>query len=1074
VSTLTRILATFVFATFTVGPVSAATVFQSANVVAQATGSVQGTAVTSQGAPIPGANVNLSGPHSYSTTTDATGAFSIPNIVPGIYRLTVTKPGYQTAQNDIAVVAGAPQVVGVTMPAATFTTLRTIAHVSVNGRGVFNTSTASVNTLTSADFQDQGQFQVDQTLDEIPGLQIASPSSSANGGGGIRVPSIRGALSDETATLIDGHPLAVVDYGDYVTTFLLAPVFSDFEVIKGPGAMSPETNYAIGGTLNMHTKDPTLTFTPDYTFGYLSNGSVEYNMGVSDTILNGRLGFVVDLAGLAGCGEQEACMRNQSTYFNPESAGAVIGYSGGYSGNIAGFNDSKAYFGDTESYGYLRQGLVACCYQFNGYDDLYADLFKLQYHFSDTTRATVSFLSDEAYEDQDANTASTLMPVTFAPASGHGYNGSFAPGTQYWQAYSGPYDGPGGTADETNSEPIVQAEIASAIGDNTVLARYYHASINRTIDEGTDSPFVPDLADYTYYGVNQEGSNYTTYNGTNEPTALFDYFRQYELDRLNGYSFEFTHPYAEGDEFTLSAESTVYQTDGVGYIEGCSPGYNSAGQFVSFSYAATSGGGCPNLGYLTPGTVGSGAGATQATTLPIPGIGTISTTVPGGSSQIMNTYMFRDITNITQTLQFTVALYENTYHNTYANECLFTPGWYGATKNSSASPTVPNSNLGEPGATCAPNGSNVLPYYDATTATWLPGWVTDTQRHFDDRFALEWRPHPNLAVRLAAGSPEYLAELTKPTGYYASCTATCQSLTVNYNNPNLVPETSFGYDIGADYRFHDNDTFLSVDLYSTNLFNHFVTALNYSGFTIPYFAASGGCNVAAGCPVYFTENENLSNARFQGIEAVLKHIPQYGFGWRAQGSLEHAYAYNIPANFYCTFTSSTAKPCVPANYNTNLSIIAGQNFTGNGGGADTGYYSTACGYQNPSFSSTCSNSLNGFSNTSIPYLTGNAEINWTGHSGMKVLLGSTLFGKNNSWNAPPFWETYASLRVPLNSALSFQVSGYNIFNALPGYYEYLGTGVQQPLADGQQAVTVENQLGPAVYTFELTKTFDGP
>ncbi len=1039
-STLTRILAALLFATLTVGPVSAATVLHGANVVAQASGSVQGTATSSEGAPISDASVSLVGPQTYTATTDAQGAFTFANVVPGIYRLTVEKPGYQTAENDIAVVAGAPEIVSVSMPVATFTTLRTIAHVSVSGHGTFNTSTAAVNTLTSQQFEEQGQYSVNHTLDQIPGLQISYPTSSANGAsaGSIVVPNIRGGLSYETATLIDGHPLAVVDYGDYVTTFLNSYLFSNVDVIKGPGAMSPQTNYAIGGTLNFRTKDPTLAFTPDYGFGYISDGGTYYHFGVSDTVLNGRLGFVVELAGVNDPG----LMHNQRTYFNVgPGPNGVIGWNG-TTGNVAGYNDSHEYLGNTETAPYSAQGLVACCYTYNGYFNQYAELMKAQYHLSDYTRATVTYFVTESYADQNANTAATLQPDVFLPASGHGYSGSLAPGTNFWGPSGGPYPGStGGTESEVNSEPVVQAEIQSTIGENTILARYYHADMNRLIDGGTDSPFVPVVQTYTYYGVNHESSNYRTYNGVAEPTAFFSYYRQFELDKLNGYTFEFTHPYGEGNDLTLSAESTDYQTNGVGSLSGCSPNYNSAGQFVGLYY----GGGCTR--------------ATGFSTQPYPGLSAPSTSVPGGSSQIMNTYMLRNVLNINPTLQWTATLYENTYNNTFASECLYTRGWYSQTAL----------NLNQPGASCSPYGNNVV-------------WTTTHQQHFDERTALEWRPDPNLAVRLSAGSaiaPEYLAELTRPNAPIV-CTA-CQSVTVTHSNPNLVPETSFGYDLGADYRFADGDTYGSVDLYYTNLFNHFITAINFSGILL---TPTDGCANPT-CPVYYSQNENVSNSRFEGVEVGLKHVPVKGFGIDLAASLEHAYAYNLAPNFYCTFIPTGSHPCIPATYNTNLNIISGGQFEGNASFVGSyycppGYFSGPPAappgkyYHNVNFPGACSDSPNGFSNTNIPFLTGHAELNWSAPSGWRAVLGSTFLGKNNSFNSPPFWITYASLRVPLNHALSLQISGDNIFNALPGYYEYIGTGVNYGLANGQQAASIENQLGPAVWHVELTKTFGGP
>ena len=60
--------------------------------------------------------------------------------------------------------------------------------------------------------------------------------------------------------------------------------------------MSPQTNYAIGGTVNFRTKEPTYHPTPEYTLGFDSRGGTYSNFGFSNTI--GRLGFVVDVATL--------------------------------------------------------------------------------------------------------------------------------------------------------------------------------------------------------------------------------------------------------------------------------------------------------------------------------------------------------------------------------------------------------------------------------------------------------------------------------------------------------------------------------------------------------------------------------------------------------------------------------------------------------------------------------------------------------------------------------------------------------------------------------------------------------
>ena len=95
-------------------------------------------------------------------------------------------------------------------------------------------------------------------LDQIPGMQISYPGSAANGAstGAITFPNIRNGLSYETATLIDGHPLSVGLYGDYVTTFLESGAAAVGRSHQGPGATAPQVNYAINGTVNFRTKDP--------------------------------------------------------------------------------------------------------------------------------------------------------------------------------------------------------------------------------------------------------------------------------------------------------------------------------------------------------------------------------------------------------------------------------------------------------------------------------------------------------------------------------------------------------------------------------------------------------------------------------------------------------------------------------------------------------------------------------------------------------------------------------------------------------------------------------------------------
>ncbi|HUA08182.1 MAG TPA: carboxypeptidase regulatory-like domain-containing protein [Candidatus Acidoferrales bacterium] len=1017
---LTSILATFMIVAFAVGPVSAATVPNPPVTVAQnATATVQGIVKDDSGAPIAGAHVELRGPQTYATDSDSTGAYSIGDVAPGVYVLAVSKPGYQSAtESDFTTLAGQTQSVQITMHAQTFTSLRTIATVRAFGQSTFNTSTAAVNVVNAQTFVNQAQPQVGFVLNQIPGVQNTLPTSSANGAvpGAITVPNIRGALSNETASLIDGHPLAVGDYGDFVTTFLSSYLFDTIEVIKGPGAMSPETNYAIGGTVNFHTKDPTATFTPDYTFGVDNFGGTYFNFGVSDTI--GRLGFVVDVAGL----NEPSALSGKSTYFQVYGNNGVANWNG-TSGTNVSYSSTYAsqYVPGSNSKVNSLYGLLACCYtygpNYNGLDEL----FKLRYKFSSATTATVSYLGGQTYADQNENTGSEVIPSVFNPAGLNTTNAIYQAAAATYSSTTLPAKTaltiPNGvypqTAQEIDNEPIFQAEVRTLVGQDTLLARYYHASIDRLIYEGNPNPATPVLGVYQLYGVSPASSSAcaattcppVVYTGQSVPMAFFDWYNQWEEDRLNGMSAEYDHSYGDGNDLTLSIDQT---------------NASSTAGSQEFNYDSN----------VVAGTTTWAPPTTNSACLPS-GVSSIvcepSVSNPQGTSQVFTTIMARNIWNVSPKINFIATLYDNLYQNTFPYECL--------------------SSSGALTSFCATNGSNAE-------------FTTNHTSHFDERFALEFRPENNLAIRLSAGSaisPPYLSLLSKVNSAL-SCSNTSLTCTYSSNNPNLLPETAWGYDVGADYSLKGTATVISVDGYLTNLYNHFLTeeaGVGTCGVTAGYT-----CTTAANTgayPIYESLNTNLNNARFEGLEFSVKRTVPVGLGFSLSGAVQHAYAYNLPVNFYCQ-NLAAGVPCTPANYNVNLPIIAGENFTGNTFGTLENLAGTA------------SIGGSGFSNTAIPYFQGDFEANYTTPGGIYALIGETVYGKNNGYNLPPFGIGYASIRVPLNKTVSFQVSGWNIFNAWTGDVPVIGGGLAYPLANGGLGATIANTVGPATYRFQLTKT----
>jgi outer membrane receptor protein involved in Fe transport len=920
------------------------------------TGSLTGVLTDGSGHPVAGASIELRGPQTYATTTDANGAFTIANAVPGTYALAASKPGYRrSTQSGVVVYAGITTRVAASLLTATLQTIASVKSTTSNGPS-FNTTPAAVSVVTQQTFQNQAQTQVFQILNQIPGVQISLPGGSANGAapGSVTVPTIRGSASYETATLIDGHPLAVASYGDYITSYLSSFMFGSVEVVKGPGADAVTVNDAINGTINFRTKDPTALPVPDYQIGFTTNGGTYANIGLTASTLDGRLGYVFAVSTLNDPGPQNG----KQVLVDPSN-----GFLGNAKGPLLSGNATYTNIGNTESNIQTGYSLLACCYTLLSSFGNTSTLMKLRYRVSPSTTVTVSYLDGWTTADQNNNTGN-FTNATFLPGSG--YKGALAPGPQEVM-----YLYAGAPNNEVNNEPMFQAEASTALGNDTILARYYNASIYRETQQGTAAD-VLNPYQLTIYGTSNGISK--PFDGLTTPVYFSDYFNESELDKLNGWSFEYDHPFNQN---TISFSVDQANTNSVSYE--LEPTYS-----------------------------------------------TIS--IPQGSSQLFTTLLLRGNFQLTPTVSAMVADYDNIYRSTYPVSCPFLDGF----------------------SNCAIDGSNV-------------DFATTTTSHNDPRMGVVWQPHSNLAVRFAAGSaiaPPYLYLLSQITAPDASYDPATRIATLTKNSGQLLPETAFGYDLGADYRLHDGWTVLSGDVYDNNLFNHYFGETLYSGLTCAQVSytcvnsADPSMKAPGNTPIFYALNTNISNFRYQGIELELKRIPPVGWGFDLAGALQRGYFYNLPKYFYC---SSPGPNC---QYNQNLNIIANENLNGEGIGSVS--YSPYFG-----FGSTI-DALN----TRIPYAQGNVSLSYTFKNHAFVMLGTTYYGNNNSFNEPPFGYGYFTVRYPFTASLALQISGNNIWNAWPGVVPIYGSGVAIPLANGGTAATYGNVLGPAIWSFILTKGFN--
>jgi len=1027
VQLLLRAVAMTLAVTLAVGPISVATASAADRIIAQANqmGTVHGAVTENTGAPIPGATVTATGPVVKSTVTGGDGTYSL-SLPPGVYNLNATKTGYESAtQTDYVILAGASGLLNVSLVAITLTSLREIGRISVSrGRSTFNSSPASVAIISNQAFADQGQLQVARILDQTPGIVIEHPGTSSNNAvpGAITFPAIRGGLGFETASLLDGHPLAVQTFGDYVTTFLNSDVMQGVELIKGPGAAAPEINYAVNGTVNFRTLDPTSKPSGSVKVGMDSYGGQFSNFKYSNTFGN-KFGFVLDYAINGSPGPLQNTRQNVpvgSWFLNCPTI-AATGPAPTCQA-VSGFQ-TNAFSGaptSIQNNPFQAATAVACCVQFSSTYNNKTELVKLRYNISPATVATVSYLGSQTWADQNGNTSiqfnnvfcpGNAAPVTQASCTtSNGYTGPITPGNMVTTAQSVFFP----PEFEINNEPIFQAELRSSIGRDTILGRYYTASINRTLQDSFSNPLSPFSLTMTINGVLKlcppsavattcaAGSAVNTVFN-NVPVAVTqtgDYFEQTEEDKLHGASFEYDHYMGDsGNVLSFSYDQVNANTDSYS-VSGASP-------------------------------TTCAAGSCAANTTPIfPSI-----SIWGGSSIKYTTALVRGIFQLGPKLNVTLSNYFDGYSQTFTSN----------------------------------GGANTTTFPFAATT-----FQTITYGRYDGRLGIAYRPNGNMSWRFSAGSavaPPYLnlldsgasAAIPKLDTTASGCNSLCAKNTEKTGT--LRPETSFGYDVGADMRLSkDGLTVLSFDGYLNNLQNQFITTTTFQNGTVTVCNGNNAAGIAFGpapcatgvtpvgpVPLFTSGSLNLANSRYMGVEMKITRDPLIGFGGTFQMALIRAYPYNLSPCLYSTTVVAGVQNCNGVQ-NTNLGIISGANFFASG----------------PSGSGT----FNVISNHGIPYSQGYSDIHFRTPRGGYVSFGAQYYGPNNSLNLPAFATANASARFPIYDGSWFgQVSADNLFNAYPSSFGSQFAGVAIPLINGKFGLTNANTLGPTVLRFTLTKKF---
>lgn len=911
---------------------------------AQSSGVTQitGIVVDTQRHPVANAQVRLSGLVSKSTVTASDGSFAFLNVPSGAFRLDISKGGFNPAtQDDIIAVAGSTTSLSFTLQSASLTSLTIIGSVSVSthtGANAINTTPASIVDVPASTFTDQGQLSVNQVLNEEPGITIGVPGGfRSNGSSPLEcgVPSVRGGLPYETESLIDGHPISLGQQGFFSPSFISPYLLQNVEVVKGPGATSPSINYAINGTVNYRTLEPTLKVEESVDAGEDQYGGNFANFRATGTLPGDRLSYAFDY--------ETQGTQGFSRGLSTPAIFCAIGPATLNGSPINQFGGQLVLGGNPQIYNSfsVTTDWLVCCHTLQQDFNERNELGKIRYAFTPSTTLTVTWLGGQSI---GVNTlwGTPCADTTFLPPTGSGYTGAIPAGFMGTIFQEGYPDGGLGIQD-TN---LFETEFHMPLGNTaTLLLRQYSSSIQTFSggpgDSGTTAAGIQSFTRAIYGGVYFAGaSTPTIFNGQTVTLTAQEYLEVRSYNDLEGYTAEIDKQ-AGNDLLSLSYDEEQTST------------------LATSDYWA------------------------DANTV----------NVPSGSSQTFRSVMARGQFELGTRLNGTLSDNFGSYTDIYSQDA---------------------------GAT----------FQSATHTYQAP------------RLSLTWRSNANESIRAAVGTsiaPPYIALLNNDLTVNPGGSQPARFFCETGNSGDVLPETAFGFDVGLDTRLHSRSTVLSIDAYQTLLHNQFLSETTLDG---TYTCLPGQGGLACGgyantAPLYVTKTANLGHSEYEGVELSLHRSPARGWGYRIQGSLMRAFAYDLPAGFYNTPTGPNT---------TNLGILPGTNFRGGG------FYSA-------------------LGQASMPYSMGYGEINFSGRNGQFFLAGMTYYGPNNSYNEPAFEVVTVSYNQPLTRRTSLQLSIYNLTNAYPAIYSLPqtapGVGILTPLANGQLGWGTADVVGPSTARLTL-------
>src|SRR6202171_1452966 len=238
---------------------------------AQVTGAtLAGTVTDPSGAQVPNAGVSIKNRATgvaRDITTDSAGFYSAPNLLPGIYDITITASGFSTSeQTGLTLTVGASQVLNVSLKIGEVTQRVDVAGIAPDVQLASSTLSAEVDSTTERELPLNGRdwTQLATLQPGVTGVRVEAGSSNRGNRGYGTLLSISGHQPYENNYRING--ISINDYsngspGSSLGVNLGVDAVQEFSVLIGN--YSAEYGRASGGVINGITKSGTNQFHGD-------------------------------------------------------------------------------------------------------------------------------------------------------------------------------------------------------------------------------------------------------------------------------------------------------------------------------------------------------------------------------------------------------------------------------------------------------------------------------------------------------------------------------------------------------------------------------------------------------------------------------------------------------------------------------------------------------------------------------------------------------------------------------------------------------------------------------------------